>query len=593
MLNELSIRCCTTSTARDLKTVSSRVEHEGLSFFTITLPSFGKDLLKSLDQGYVGSDQFCGFRRSGGLPAFLQGFLCLVFDRSSGVILQNPCTEAIYSIRQLTCVFEKIALECTEHRTRKAMQGYVQIESDIRTVDRRWGDFSQLTQLRNSFSMLFGDSIDRVNQDLRLSRYDRFMPKHGPGNTADRLVGNQKFYTASWTSRLESILPVGEFVIPNWRYRRDLRGIDIRDPGGELPVRVTPVPKNLKTPRIIAIEPTCMQYAQQSILRAILDSFEQDPFLREFVTFKDQRPNQLMALQGSLDGSLATVDLSEASDRVSNQLVRYLLAPWPDFLEAVDASRSRTADVPGYGEVRLAKFASMGSALTFPIETMVFLSIVFNRLRASSPHLRLEPLKGVALRKVRAYGDDLIVPIDLVRDVVSDLESLGFKVNKGKTFYSGLFRESCGKEYYAGQDVSIVKLRTVIPTTRRNASEVVAMVAFRNQLYFAGLWTTCQWLDEKLTKLLGNFPLLSPTSPGLGRHSFLDLEKYPWQTGMCYQRRSTIAWVTKAKIPENGIDGWPALVKCLTTGFNPDEKHLEHSGRPRSLSIKRRRVPLA
>lgn len=592
LLNEMGNRCCT-STSRDLQTVTSRYEHEGLSFFTITLPTFGKDLLKSLDQGYVGSDQFYGFRRTGGLPAFLQGFLCLVFDRSSGVLLPDPCTESIFAIRQLCCVFEKIGLECTDNRTRKAVQGYVQIESDIRITDAKWGDFSQLTGLRNSFSMLFGDSIDRVNRELRSARYDRFVPRHGPGATADRLVGNQKFNQSVWTSRLESILPVGEFVIPNWRYSIELERIDIREPGREQPSRVVTVPKTLKTPRIIAIEPTCMQYAQQSVLRAILDSFNEDPFLREFVTFHDQTPNQRMALEGSVTNGLATIDLSEASDRVSNQLVRFLLAPWPEFSEAVDATRTRSADVDGHGVLRLAKFASMGSALTFPIETMVFLAVAFHRFRLSSTHLRRESLKENALRKLRAYGDDLIVPTDIVRDVIADLEALGFKVNINKTFWIGSFRESCGREYYAGHDVSIVKLRTPLPATRRDASEVVAMVAFRNQLYFAGLWTTCQWLDNKLSKILGHYPLLSPTSPGLGRHSFLHADLYPHKVRGDYQRPEIKAYVVRSPIPRNGLDDFPALVKCLTTGFNPDVKHLEHSGRPRTLSIKLRWVPLS
>jgi len=599
MLNELGMRCCT-SVERDLKTITSRFEHEGLSFLTITLPSFGKDLLKSLDQGYVGSNQFSGFRRSGGLPAFLQGFLCQVFERSSGELLPEPCIESIRAIRQFCGLFEKINLRCSEKRVRKAMDSYVQCELEVRCADRRqdFGSSSRslVSSIRTSFAMLFGDSINRVNRDLRSARYDRFLPKHGPGRTADCLVGNQKYYQSVWTVRLEAVLPAGEFVIPSWRWYRSLRGIDFHEPGTERPVRVVDVPKSLKTPRIIAMEPTCMQYAQQSVLRAILDSFDEDPFVRELITFQDQTPNQRMALQGSIDQSLATVDLSEASDRVSNQLVRYLLAPWPDFSEAVDACRSRSADVPGHGVVRLAKFASMGSALTFPIETMVFLAVVFNRFRELNSHLRGKALKQAVLRQVRAYGDDLIVPVDIVRQVIDDLEALGSKVNVDKTFFTGSFRESCGKEYYAGIDVSIVRCRSVFPTSPDDASEVVAMVDFRNQLYKAGFKTTCQWLDKKISKILGIFPLLAPTSSGLGRHSCIPPILYRSEirdksrSKNDYQRPEVRAWVVTAPIPRNGIEGYPALVKCLTTGFNPDVKHLKHSGRPRALSIKKRWV---
>ncbi|DAD50166.1 TPA_asm: RNA-directed RNA polymerase [ssRNA phage Esthiorhiza.3_3] len=591
MLNDLSIRCCT-STDKDLEVALARFEHEGLSFLTITLPRFGKDLQKGLSQGRVDSSLFVGFHRRGGLPAFLSGFLRRVFD-PSGELLPNPDIASIFAVRQLCFVFEKVLLDCSEERFKKAMDGYVQCESDVREADRRVAQSGLLADLRVSFAMLFGDSIDQINRDLRLAVYDRFLPKHGPGATADSLVGNQKFKQSVWTSRLEAVLPVGEFVIPNWRYRTNLRGFDIREPGAEEPVRVISVPKTLKSPRIIAVEPTCMQYAQQAVHRAILDSWKDDYVLSRLINLQDQTPNQRMARKGSLDGSLATIDLSEASDRVSNQLVRSLLSPWPDFQEAVEASRSRKADVPGHGVIRLAKFASMGSALTFPIETMVFLAVVFNRLRASNSHLSLAKVKLLALRETRAYGDDLICPVAIVRDVISDLETFGFKVNADKTFYNGSFRESCGKDYYSGHDVSIVRCRRVFPTSRRDADEVVSMVSFRNQLYFAGLWTTCQWLDARIQKLLGFYPALEPTSPGLGRHSFCKSEYFPTPSRGRYQRPEVKAFVPSSKIPWNSIDDVPALVKCLLQGDNPDSEHLLRSGRPKSLSIKLRWTSIA
>jgi hypothetical protein len=42
---------CQTSTDRDFKTVTDRVAHEGISFLTISLPQFCKDLQKGLEQG--------------------------------------------------------------------------------------------------------------------------------------------------------------------------------------------------------------------------------------------------------------------------------------------------------------------------------------------------------------------------------------------------------------------------------------------------------------------------------------------------------------------------------------------------------------
>nr|QDH86450.1 MAG: RNA-dependent RNA polymerase [Leviviridae sp.] len=77
-------------------------------------------------------------------------------------------------------------------------------------------------------------------------------------------------------------------------------------------MKVIDVPKTMKTPRIIAMEPTAMQYAQQGILRLIQDAIK-GSYLNDFIGLDDQEPNQLMARQGSAVGDLATLDLSEAS----------------------------------------------------------------------------------------------------------------------------------------------------------------------------------------------------------------------------------------------------------------------------------------
>jgi hypothetical protein len=79
-----------------------------------------------------------------------------------------------------------------------------------------------------------------------------------------------------------------------------------------------------------------------------------------------------MAKEGSVSGEIATIDLSDASDRVSLALVEELFGFNPGFLRFLKLSRSPFAQLPGGELVLLNKFASMGSALTFPVEAMVF-----------------------------------------------------------------------------------------------------------------------------------------------------------------------------------------------------------------------------
>jgi hypothetical protein len=590
---------CGVCTIRDAKTISDRVEAEGDSFLTITLPNFAQGLQKGLDQGKVDAQLFPGFRLGrGGFPMFLRGFLGLVFDLKSGLLLDVPSVDAIFAIRQICLLMSKINLPCTPKRERDALAKYILSEQHVRESDARLSpqntdDFSRVSQL------LWSSVLSSVDREVY---YGNIVPKHGPGATADRLRGNSKFSQREWTDRLETYFPQGEYLFPSWRLY-DATCSNMLEPGNERPVRVVLVPKTLKTPRVIAIEPTCMQYVQQGISEKLVDAIQSDKVHRSnrysisdgdnrrmgrIVGFEDQDANQHLALQGSINNSLATLDLSDASDLVSNQLVRLMLAHHPHLRDGVDACRSRKAEVPGFGVIRLAKFASMGSALTFPIEAMVFSTIVFIGIEQMLSRRLTEKDVKSFLGQVRVYGDDIIVPKIYAESVVSTLISFGLKVNTGKSFWTGKFRESCGKEYYDGEDVSVVRVRQVLPTQRRDAQEIISAVSLRNQLYERGLWTATRGLDELLEGIIP-FPAVGPESPILGKHSFLgyDTER------MCHNLHRPLVkgMVVVSEPPESPLDGYAALMKFfLKRGDLPfvDRNHLLRSGRPLAVRIKQR-----
>lgn len=585
ILDESGIRCCT-STSRDWKTITTRVESEGLSFLTITLPQFAVDLQKGLDISGVSPSFFAGFAKKGCLPRFLLGFTGRIFDPQTGCLLDEPCIESIHAVRQICLAFSKVNLPCSDARVKKALKGYVECEQQVRLNDQSLS-YADISAFKTMAVKIWEPVLSIVDRDI----YDGvIVPKHGPGSTADKLRGNAKFEQHTWTERLEYYFPHGEYIFSSWSHFLDSPDVPLLDPGSEIPVKVITVPKTLKTPRIIAVEPTCMQYVQQGILECLVGSIEHNLLLNSFVGFSDQIPNQDLARKGSIDGSLATLDLSEASDRVSNQLVRYLFCYFPHANDGIDACRSRKADVPGFGVQRLAKFASMGSALCFPIEAMVFFTVILlgiqDELRRPLTIRDLLDLQG----KVRVYGDDIIVPVEYVRSVVSKLQTFGFVVNANKSFWTGKFRESCGKEYYDGHDVSVVKVREVLPTQRRHVPEIVSTVSLRNQLYFAGYWKTCQMLDELLGRLIP-FPMILPTSPGLGRHSFLG---YTAEKECPHLQRPLVkAAVVRATIPKSNLEGHGALLKWfLKRGDEPfaDRNHLERAGRPDAVNIKLRWV---
>ncbi len=605
---------CHTSTTLDLKTIQDRVKHEGLSFLTITLPTFGKDLERALDQGYVDRSLFQGFSWKAGLPKLFSGFLDQVFDRNSGRLLDVPNIDAIRSVRQLTLMFQKVAIECSTERTDAAIDKYIECEKEVKYYDKIAEQEGLLLRLSEQANRLYrevftsldaavyrgvgGNDIDLGHTQGEGHSYRGLRPlvdgvllgRHGPGATADKLKGNRKFGNRTWTRRLESVFPYGRHGFYSWSaYFNALPTIELLEPGAEIPVKVITVPKTLKTPRIIAIEPSYMQYMQQAILEQLVGAIEGDDFLSPFIGFSDQVPNQEFARVGSLSGELATLDLSEASDRVSNQHVRALLSRFPHIAEAVDATRSRKADVPGYGVIRLAKFASMGSALCFPFEAMVFLTLIFigieDALNRPLTRKEIKTFHG----KVRVYGDDIIVPVEYVSSVIRTLELFGLKVNASKSFWNGKFRESCGKEYYDGHDVSIVKVREMFPTSRKHARQIVSTSSLRNQLYKAGYRSCTQYIDEILAKLIP-YPIVLDTSAAIGRVN----EPGVYDTERMHpdlHKPLVKAMVIKATIPRSTVDGDDAMMKYfLKRDILPfvDREHLLRAGRPVSVDIKHR-----
>jgi hypothetical protein len=580
---------CAASTTRDYQTVTRRIEHEGISFLTITLPDFGRDFDEALDQGKVAHTHFVGFRRKGGLPRFLGGFLELVFDRYTGVLLLEPSAAAVQAIRQMTRLFSKVSLKCSFAREKAAYDDYIRTDAELEEVENAWSETS-VSDFKRVARLLFGTTFSRVD---KLHAAGGLVPKHGPGATADRRRGNAKYSMSEWTSRLESGgFHSVDFLMPNQKYWHRLTDVQFAEPGNERPSRVVAVPKTLKTPRIIAIEPTCMQYTQQAVAEPLVQSLENDSFSGSFVGFTRQEPNQILARKGSIDGSLATLDLSEASDRVSNQLVKHMFQGFTHLDDAVQSCRSLRADVPGYGYTPLTKFASMGSALCFPIEAMVFATVVFVGIEsARERQLTRKDIQSFA-GSVRIYGDDIIVPVEYAESVSSALTRYGFKVNVHKSFWTGKFRESCGKEYFDGHDVSIVKARQKLPKNRQDVVELISAVSLRNQLYWAGFDRAVRRLDKRLDGILKYYPSVSRDSSLLGKETASDFDIEGWDSRR--QVPTVRGWKVSSKLPLSEISEEFALLKYfLKRSVEPyAKKHLERSGRPRAVSIKLLRAPV-
>lgn len=200
--------------------------------------------------------------------------------------------------------------------------------------------------------------------------------------------------------------------------------------------RFTSVPKDSSKNRGI-----CIEAGQNLVFQLSVGKVLKERLLWARNCLKTgQHKHRELARMASVTGALATIDLSNASDTVSYQLVKLLLPRmWFDLL---DDLRSPLTQIEGRW-VHLQKFSSMGNGFTFELETLIFLAL----------GRELVHQEGGDPDQVYVYGDDIILPTEHSSSFVALLTLTGFSTNKRKTFVSGPFRESCGGDYFNGQAV--------------------------------------------------------------------------------------------------------------------------------------------
>jgi hypothetical protein len=167
--------------------------------------------------------------------------------------------------------------------------------------------------------------------------------------------------------------------------------------------------------------------------------------------------NRELARQGSIDGRYGTIDLQSASDSLSLTMVRQMFPP--DFVSILERMRCPLTILPDGSEVELHMISSMGNAFTFPLQTILFSSVVYGAYRSIG--LPLDYPRGNNLGNFAVFGDDIIVRREAYDLVVKMLSHLGFVVNVDKSFNDGDFRESCGADFMSGHNVRGVYIRTL------------------------------------------------------------------------------------------------------------------------------------
>lgn len=537
-------RCCPhlrVDCERDYSRLLSIIAERGIRFFLIDLPAMGKHFDKCLATGRLTRSNLPhsrSFRRGGCVPRHFKGLYLSVFDES-GVLRIDFDPQCVKFLRQIFFCSKRFRLECKDEDTFSEVSTFFEVDRECRLPTLDWDEdvidttgirgltivdpslgsigtddlFPETIDIPPSISIEHSRSIQLVG-DIVSACLGRFEPtewkaRHGPGAVSD-LSKETKYRFPNWPEKLERIFPMADMAFANYQ-----QWVDMIQPSAgfvilsnhEPPSKLIAVPKTLSGPRLIASEPTAHLWCQQVIRDFLMESVSKTP-IGPSVNFRSQEANGSLALAASHSESHATIDLSAASDRISCWLVERLFRANSSLIDALHAVRTRyicnEIDRKSPRFHKLRKFTTMGSAVTFPVQTYIFAIIAIGTVLFVRD--RKPTIKEVTrlAREVRVFGDDIIVPTDCWPATQEALRYLGLKVNPNKTFGTGKFRESCGIEAYDGDDVTKVSVLTV-PEVSRPGS-IVSCVDSHNNFVLRGYCATAEYIKSTV-QALGHYAL--------------------------------------------------------------------------------------
>lgn len=553
--------------------ISRRLVTEGIVVWTSVLPTLAKTVILGLELGsFVAARTQLGFTAiawKGGLLKYFRGFLTKIFSKN-GELLADPCPKAIYSLRQICEYVYKLALPFDDEQLARAEENFVEVDGEVATAPL---DESFIDRLRKDFL--------NYHKDISYAKLDNVFKSHsprpGPGTFSTTYIkGNRHSIVESlryghismcqtearatqrgfFTRRgifhvVDSSLPhtykpypglpkrllsrykydfgVGPKYIlrPGTRQYHFIRPVHFCSSTKDVSSLVIPcsevlfVPKDSRGPRTIVREPYDLLIHQMAYFDWITDRITKNTYGR--VQFRDQSLNRKLAREGSITGEWATLDLKEASDRVSLAVVQRLFENSPACRAFLKRYRTEIAKLPSGGVVRLAKLAGMGSGLTFSTMALLIHLVVSREIcdATGKPYSACQKL-------VYVYGDDIVLPSKYAGRAAAALSRVGLKVNASKSFANGRFRESCGGDYFNGVEVTPVRLRLANCDLELNGNNLVVSGSFDTlaierhcrELVKAGLFSTAEMFYQLLERRIGGrLPTVSGNSPVIGRYS--------------------------------------------------------------------------
>jgi len=428
------------------------------------------------------------FKRQLGSEYPFIGLLLAPVDHIVRRFLQSPNAMDFASIYQFISFLTHLTLQDIDLGVEEE---YVELEDSLRSYTYDHDMLVELNQIMREWLGSF--SLDP----------ETFRPYHGPGACAEfpREAGNLMKYRALGSDQLLDYFMMKYVGASVESFSPIPFGVHL-----ERTSVLQAVAKSMKAKRAISKEPATLMYFQEAVKDQVVSFVENHQYLGSHINFSKQELNGELALEGSEAGLLATIDLSAASDRITTTLVKSVFYGTPLY-PALVSLRSNSVRLPSGKVLGIEKYAPMGSALCFPVQTLIFSALVEYTAR------RTRNKWGTQCSIWRVYGDDIIVEEPCYWDLIHNLQRVGFKVNTAKSYSCPQrFRESCGYEGYDGIEVTPMKIsRRFVsssgPLTSSHAPQFEGLVDMANMAYHHKFPLLRAWIVRVL--------LSRPTAPPL------------------------------------------------------------------------------
>jgi len=485
----------------DIAYLRKRVDNEGFSFVKVTLPQMGRALDKGLISGTfvpeIGHRVMIGTR----IPLMCHGVYSMIFNEQ-GTLRPDPCVVSIQWLRQFLSFDAKLEQSFSSSDYEIFASRFESQQQTLRRV--KVSDYHPIVNDAKSIitSIFSRESLDTMS----------LMPSHGPGAVAEKKSLDCKYIFDTWPKKAERLFPYLQYGCIDIRYAIGMKPVPLLR---ICETRACLVPKDYRGPRLISIEPAAMQYLQQAMMRRLTQVIHYR--MNSTVRLDDQNHNRRSAAK-ACDNQMSTVDLTSASDTLSAVLIWHLFSQVPDWRRALLSLRSDFVGFPTKS-VRLVAMSPMGSAICFPLQTIVFASLAI----AVTQKVYMCGYQ-TASRLVRCYGDDIIIPLPCTDLLISVLRSIGCEPNAHKTCYRTPFRESCGGEWFSDVDVSIVRNKHY-DYHKSDLTQHPVLLSLQRKFFLSGWYNTARWLLTQ-AKLIYPVSVIRPRLPEAELYGYSDVPEF-------------------------------------------------------------------